>query len=79
MLLAVFMLETLLYPKTVAVIGASRNPEKAGHAVLANLVKGGFQGTIIPVNPGAADRPPGLRAKPAREAECCFSSRWAVR
>ncbi len=46
------MLETLLYPKAVAVIGVSRNPEKVGHAVLANLVNGGFTGTIIPVNPG---------------------------
>jgi acetyltransferase len=49
------MLETLLYPKTVAVIGASRNPEKAGHAVLANLVNGGFTGTIVPVNPDAKE------------------------
>jgi acetyltransferase len=47
------MLETLLYPKAVAVIGASRNPEKAGYAVLANLVNGGFAGTIVPVNPDA--------------------------
>jgi acetate---CoA ligase (ADP-forming) len=47
------MLETLLYPKNVAVIGASRSPEKVGYAVLANLVNGGFQGAIVPVNPGA--------------------------
>ena len=46
------MLETLLYPKAVAVIGASRSPEKVGPAVLANLVNGGFTGTIVPVNPG---------------------------
>ena len=46
------MLETLLYPKAVAVIGASRSPEKVGHAVLANLVNGGFKGAIVPVNPG---------------------------
>jgi len=44
--------ETLLYPKAVAVIGASRSPEKVGPAVLANLVNGGFTGTIVPVNPG---------------------------
>ncbi len=49
------MLETLLYPKAVAVIGASRSPEKVGHAVLANLVNGGFKGTIVPVNPGAEE------------------------
>jgi acetyltransferase len=47
------MLETLLYPQSVAVIGASRSPEKVGYAVLANLVNGGFKGAIVPVNPGA--------------------------
>jgi acetyltransferase len=45
------MLESLLYPNSVAVMGASRTPGKVGHAVLANLVKGGFEGDIIPVNP----------------------------
>ncbi len=49
------MLESLLYPKTVAVIGASRSPGKVGHALLANLVNGGFQGAIVPVNPGATE------------------------
>lgn len=47
------MLETLLYPKAIAVIGASRNPDKVGHAVVANLVNSGFKGPIIPVNPDA--------------------------
>ena len=45
------MLETLLYPNAIAVIGASRNPEKVGYAVLANLVQSGYKGTIVPVNP----------------------------
>jgi acetate---CoA ligase (ADP-forming) len=44
------MLETLLYPKAVAVIGASRNPDKVGYAVLANLVNNGFEGPIVPIN-----------------------------
>ena len=47
------MLESLLYPRTVAVIGASRTPGKVGHEILANLIKGGFAGTILPVNPSA--------------------------
>ena len=47
------MLEALLYPKNIAVIGASRNPIKVGHAVVAKLVEGGFEGEIIPVNPNA--------------------------
>lgn len=49
------MLESLLFPKTVAVLGASRNPDKVGHAVLANLLNGGFQGTLVPVNPSAGE------------------------
>ena len=49
------MLETLLYPKAVAVIGASRNPDKVGYAVVANLVNSGFKGPIVPVNPEAKE------------------------
>jgi acetyltransferase len=49
------MLETLLYPKAIAVIGASRNPGKVGHAMLANLVNSGFKGPIVPVNPDARE------------------------
>lgn len=49
------MLETLLYPKAVAVIGASRSPEKVGYALLANLVHSGYAGAIVPVNPEAGD------------------------
>ncbi|MHB1307719.1 MAG: acetate--CoA ligase alpha subunit [Limisphaerales bacterium] len=49
------MLESLLYPKTVAVIGASRNPEKVGYAFMHNLTRLGFQGTIVPVNLEAPD------------------------
>ena len=44
------MLETLLYPKAIAVIGASRNPDKVGYAVMANLVNNKFKGTIVPIN-----------------------------
>ena len=47
------MLETLMYPESIAVIGASQSPGKVGHEILANLVKGGFEGPIIPVNPKA--------------------------
>jgi len=44
-------------PSSVAVIGASTNPEKLGYAVLENLVSGGFvqQGTVYPVNPKAEE------------------------
>lgn len=49
------MLESLIYPQTVAVLGASRNPAKVGHAVVANLVASGFAGKVIPVNPEASE------------------------
>ncbi len=44
------MLESLLSPDVVAVIGASRTPGKVGYEVVFNLKDGGFPGTIIPVN-----------------------------
>lgn len=47
------MLEFLLYPRSIALIGASRTPGKVGHEILVNLMEGGFEGQIIPVNPSA--------------------------
>ena len=46
------MLNSFFEPKSVAVIGASTNPEKLGHAVLKNLVDGGYAeyGKIYPIN-----------------------------
>ena len=41
----------LLAPRTVAVIGASREPGKIGYAVMQNLVGQSFTGVIYPVNP----------------------------
>jgi len=46
-------LDPIFNPRTVAVIGASRNKEKVGWAILHNLVANDFQGTIYPVNPKA--------------------------
>ncbi|NMH95836.1 bifunctional GNAT family N-acetyltransferase/acetate--CoA ligase family protein [Pseudonocardia acidicola] len=40
----------LLHPGSVAVIGASTDPSKIGHAVLANLLRGNFTGPVFPVN-----------------------------
>ena len=49
------MLEALLIPESIAVIGASRSPGKVGHEILANLVASGFVGRIVPVNPSAGE------------------------
>jgi acetyltransferase len=53
------MLEFLLYPESIAVIGVSRTPGKVGYEIVTNLLDGGFEGKIIPVNP-SADRILGL-------------------
>lgn len=51
------MLEAFFEPKSVAVIGASTNPEKLGHSVLKNLVEGGYsdRGEVYPINPGTKE------------------------
>jgi acetyltransferase len=48
-------------PRSVAVIGASRDPSKVGGSVLANLRSAGFAGRVIPVN-ARADPVQGLAA-----------------
>jgi len=40
----------LFHAKSVAIIGASSDPRKWGFAVLRNLMNGGFEGRIYPVN-----------------------------
>jgi acyl-CoA synthetase (NDP forming)/GNAT superfamily N-acetyltransferase len=40
----------LLHPRSIAVIGASADPTKIGHAVLAHLLAGNFAGPVFPVN-----------------------------
>lgn len=46
-------IERLLRPRSIAVIGASREPGTVGHELLRNLVAGGFTGPVYPVNPEA--------------------------
>ena len=54
----------MLDPKSIAVIGASRNPEKIGYQVVKNLLNAGYEGKIYPVNPNA-DEILGLKAYPS--------------
>ena len=41
----------LFEPRSVAVVGASHNAEKIGYKILENIVEGGYEGRILPVNP----------------------------
>ncbi|WP_117237776.1 GNAT family N-acetyltransferase [Thermus sediminis] len=43
-------LHPFFFPKGVAVVGASRDPESIGYRVLENLIFGRFQGPVFPVN-----------------------------
>jgi acetyl coenzyme A synthetase (ADP forming)-like protein len=47
-------LDSLFYPRSIAVIGASRRPGSVGHSLLANLLMNRYQGIIFPVNPRAS-------------------------
>jgi len=45
-------LDPLLRPTSVAIVGASKRTDSLGEWALKNLVKGGYEGRIYPVNPG---------------------------
>ena len=49
------MLEQLFTPQAVAILGASRNPAKVGHAFVANLLASQYAGKIVPINPEAKE------------------------
>ncbi|MBS0898620.1 bifunctional acetate--CoA ligase family protein/GNAT family N-acetyltransferase [Pantoea dispersa] len=44
-------LEALLRPKSIAVLGASIKPGRAGYLMMRNLLAGGFGGPVLPVTP----------------------------
>ncbi len=56
-------MDDFFYPRSIAVIGASRESKKVGHSVLKNLIDADFQGELVPVNPNA-DEILGLKAYP---------------
>jgi acetyl coenzyme A synthetase (ADP forming)-like protein len=50
-------LDSFFNPESVAVIGASTNPDKLGYAVVKNLLDGGYanRGKVFPINPNASE------------------------
>jgi len=48
-------LDAVFHPGSIAVIGASREPNKIGHVIVKNFVDGGFSGKVYPINPNAEE------------------------
>jgi len=46
-------IEAIMAPKSIAVVGASNRPGSVGLAVFSNILLGGYQGVLYPVNPKA--------------------------
>jgi acetyltransferase len=55
--------ESFFNPKSVAIIGASRQKGKVGYEILSNMIEAGYKGKIFPVNPNA-DTIEGLKCYP---------------
>jgi acetyltransferase len=56
-------LESFFNPKSVAIVGASRQKGKVGYEILTNIIGAGFAGKIFPINPNA-DSIEGLKCYP---------------
>jgi len=53
--MGLYHLEKMFDPRSVAVVGASPTQGSIGHAVVKNLLEGGYEGKIVPVNPKHSD------------------------
>ena len=49
------VLDRFFYPKAIAIIGASTDPNKLGGRPIDQTLRLGFQGRIYPVNPGSTE------------------------
>ena len=50
-----YSLEEILQPRSVAILGASRAPQKWGNVAARQLVAGGFPGAIYLINPAGGE------------------------
>ena len=46
-------MQSIMNPRSVAVIGASDGEGKIGNSVMKNIINGGYQGELYPINPKA--------------------------
>jgi len=57
------IIDMFLHPKSVAVIGASKNPVKGGYRIVNNLKSNNYKGSIFPVNLNSKGKLFGLEFK----------------
>ncbi|WP_030014013.1 MULTISPECIES: bifunctional GNAT family N-acetyltransferase/acetate--CoA ligase family protein [Micrococcales] len=57
---------SLVAPRSIAVVGASRDWTQVGHEILVNIIEGGFAGPVYGVNPEAFELA-GMKAYPTIE------------
>jgi acetyl coenzyme A synthetase (ADP forming)-like protein len=48
-------LRPFFHPRSIVVVGASRDPNGIGHRILDAVVRAGFRGVVYPVNPRASE------------------------
>ncbi len=48
------MLEAIFAPQSLALLGASPDPQRLGHQIFKNIVEHGYQGRIYPIHPRAS-------------------------
>ncbi len=49
------MKDTILFPKSIAVVGVSKDSNKIGSVIYKNVIEGGYSGKVFPVNPKYKD------------------------
>lgn len=47
-------MDNFFNPKTIAIIGSSREKGKVGYEITSNIIQSGFKGKIFPINPNAS-------------------------
>jgi acetate---CoA ligase (ADP-forming) len=48
-------IKLLFEPRSIAVIGASKDPKKIGHTVVKNILASGYTGRVYPINPAGGE------------------------
>ncbi|MCA0317765.1 MAG: bifunctional acetate--CoA ligase family protein/GNAT family N-acetyltransferase [Proteobacteria bacterium] len=49
--MSLYRLDRFFAPRSVAIVGATDRPRSMGQALMANMTRAGFSGTLYPVNP----------------------------